>query len=815
MKRTATELPITRHPTNQHYYVPIIFLLLTLLVPITTEKCPPRCQCLWRNSKITADCTNRELESIPVDIEVNTQVLNISGNDIPSLIKDQFSRLGLTNLQRVAASGCGLSSIHDHAFSGLTNLVELELADNHLQEIPTKSLSEVPGIMSLILRNNPFRIIRSDAFSALSQLSKLDLSNCQIETIETGSFSGLRDLQRLYLHANRISELDPSQTLPASLHGISLHDNRWMCDCRLRNFRHWLTKNQYVPRPVEPACIGPRRLLGLRVQSLSLTEFACKPQLSPTSMFLTVPYGKNISILCKVIADPMSQISWTFNGKRLFRDEYEASIGDSKRKILLEKGRPSSRSELIIFNTDASDNGTYYCKAWNKAGESTSNFTLKVANPLVASPRILKLPLEYFVGVAIAIIIILILVLTTAGILLLRICRQRLENRGNSRSVNGGDGTSIIVSSATTDLKKMNDSTKIGGILLRKNGSTNKIGPNGNSSKMPRYIQMGTGFSVNGSSCSSSSNQQQSQAQQQPDLIKPGYAVSSNKSFSESSSQGSYRLAMENIIDEYRQSSEEQNSSSSPTSCISPSHRLIRNSSKKLREEEEGFGSSLLCSNSSSSGGRKGISCISSREDASSCFIRGTGAGESFQPRHYYTRHEQAVSLPHDFGLPPPPSTSNLGFQQLQPYSLLYMDQLNYLNRRPMRPDEMYPETNYTYPANTLFSPLSRQPSSLTPMSSTVETQTQKDIIEPDVRGSPDGSKMEVKGSSEGKEESKIQSGFFLEALSSEETSSSRIKSEEDEIISETNLNDLKGQESDIIESFSKEENQGNTVTKD
>ena len=39
--------------------------------------------------------------------------------------------------------------------------------------------------------------------------------------------------------------------------------------------------------------------------TFSLAEFACEPELSPTSMYLTVPRGKNVSIVCTVSSDPV------------------------------------------------------------------------------------------------------------------------------------------------------------------------------------------------------------------------------------------------------------------------------------------------------------------------------------------------------------------------------------------------------------------------------------------------------------------------------------------------------------------------------
>ena len=36
--------------------------------------CPRKCQCIWRDSKITVDCSNQTLASIPTTVERNTQV---------------------------------------------------------------------------------------------------------------------------------------------------------------------------------------------------------------------------------------------------------------------------------------------------------------------------------------------------------------------------------------------------------------------------------------------------------------------------------------------------------------------------------------------------------------------------------------------------------------------------------------------------------------------------------------------------------------------------------------------------------------------
>ena len=121
-------------------FVPAVIFLTVF--PTTTFRptaaantCPRKCQCIWRDSKITVDCSNQTLASIPTTVERNTQVLNVSGNDIPIFGRAHFSRLGLINLQRVSCARCNLVSVDPKAFLGLTNLVELDLSNNKLSEV--------------------------------------------------------------------------------------------------------------------------------------------------------------------------------------------------------------------------------------------------------------------------------------------------------------------------------------------------------------------------------------------------------------------------------------------------------------------------------------------------------------------------------------------------------------------------------------------------------------------------------------------------------------------------------------------------------
>ena len=80
---------------------------------------------------------------------------------------------------------------------------------------------------------------------------------------------------------------------------LTLHRNAWNCDCHLLELRHWL-QNFTVPNSIEPRCHTPDRLQGETITTLNAEEFACVPEVSPTTMYLEVIEGKNMSLVCTI-----------------------------------------------------------------------------------------------------------------------------------------------------------------------------------------------------------------------------------------------------------------------------------------------------------------------------------------------------------------------------------------------------------------------------------------------------------------------------------------------------------------------------------
>jgi len=398
-----------------------LIILLPYLLDSVLAGCPPQCRCLWKSSKITVECTNINAKEIPDGIDGGTQVLNMTGNNLQSLRSDVFGLAKLLNLQKINVAHSNISDIHPRAFSGLLNLVDIDLSSNNLREVPSEVFPNTLSLMILTLRGNPITLLKAGAFTHLRQLTKLDLSECRISAVSSGAFHNLGNLERLYLEGNHLRSVKELQDFPPSLHGVSLHQNPWHCDCQLKNLRDWLTKSN-VPRLFEPVCHTPRRLQGFKVGVISIQEFACLPTVSPTSMYLTVRERKNVSLTCRVKSDPLSDISWTFNG--LLIDNHHPRI----RIVQQYEGILGTRSELLITNTSSSENGSFLCLAENRAGKSAANYSLHV-EPYKSGTMVMEMKMEHFVAVSVCVIIVLVLLLVIVTILLVKIARKHLSER--------------------------------------------------------------------------------------------------------------------------------------------------------------------------------------------------------------------------------------------------------------------------------------------------------------------------------------------------------------------------------------------------
>ncbi|XP_050297126.1 leucine-rich repeat-containing protein 24-like [Anthonomus grandis grandis] len=429
-------------------------LSIMALQHLLVNACSISCTCKWKNGKRTAECSGKSLADIPDTIEPETQVLDFSDNNLGKLVKELFFKKQLVNLQRLYLSQCRIKTIHRDTFKGLTNLVELDLTGNFLGSVPTLAFPNCPSLMKLTLSLNPIRDIKRLAFNHLSYLNTLELSGCEIAEIQEGAFQGLHSLEWLYLPSNRLRNIEGPHTIPKSLKGIKLQGNPWVCDCHIQPLHDWL--NTFSAILVnDPQCVEPPRLRKTNVRHVRREELACLPEVQPTTLYLELMEGKNVSLQCHIHAVPEATVTWSFDGQLL---QNNSNVAPGMHLIYwLEEGAENKKSELFIYNANAVDNGTYICHAENLAGATQSNFTIRIVLKEEPTVIIVALPFQQLIFIVIGVSVVTLLIITCAICCVLKCQRnKRREQAKDQLDPSGENEKNWVTKSHTLSPKERN-----------------------------------------------------------------------------------------------------------------------------------------------------------------------------------------------------------------------------------------------------------------------------------------------------------------------------------------------------------------------
>lgn len=442
-------------------FVALLLVLLPSVRPF--DGCPSVCSCKWKGGRRTVECADRALITVPSGVDSDTQVLDLSGNNLQILPNLTFANAGLANLQKVFLRNCRIGQIDETAFRGLTNLIELDLSNNLLTSVPTYVFRDIPYLRELSVARNPIQKIEARSFSDCPAVAKVDVSHCGLQSVAGLAFEGVTRLETLRINDNRLTEL--SATLLQSLNklrSIELHDNPWVCDCHLRPMKLWLSGNN-VPYNQPALCAGgPERLSGKPLMELDVEDFDCRPDVRAESRYVEATEGNNVTVRCRVEPGSMAHIAWYLNGRRL-QGAGTPAIGfagassANPRMFVVDRvddvdgGR---RSEMTLTDVRREDAGQYSCLAENRAGNSEANFTVYVnERPSVIMSTFGSAHVN---GVAAAMAALIVFILVLIALTVMRIRRSGYPADTKPTEAGNRNGAGVKPANGGTSMASMN-----------------------------------------------------------------------------------------------------------------------------------------------------------------------------------------------------------------------------------------------------------------------------------------------------------------------------------------------------------------------
>ncbi|KAM3859933.1 leucine-rich repeat, immunoglobulin-like domain and transmembrane domain-containing protein 1b [Diretmus argenteus] len=301
-------------------------------------------------------CNDPAITVVPPNFPTDTAKLRIEKTAITRISSENFHYLN--NLEFLWMSFNSLNSLNIDSFRGLYSLDELRLDGNSLTSFPWESLTDMPNLRLLDLHNNKITSIPAEATIYIKNITYLDLSSNSLTTIPA-------EVLTMWLSVKPSMDVDSSKLI------LGLHDNLWLCDCRLYDLVQFQKSPSSSVALVDTKlrCAEPESLSGVLFTEAELQK--CQgPRVHTAVARVRSSLGNNVLLRCGTVGVPIPELSWTRADSKKMNGTVQEEI--SKEGIIW--------SILSVPAVSYHDSGKYICKASNFVGTADAIISLVITD---------------------------------------------------------------------------------------------------------------------------------------------------------------------------------------------------------------------------------------------------------------------------------------------------------------------------------------------------------------------------------------------------------------------------------------------------
>nr|XP_061807132.1 leucine-rich repeat, immunoglobulin-like domain and transmembrane domain-containing protein 2 [Nerophis lumbriciformis] len=314
------------------------------------------------------------MRQIPENIPHNFTKIRVENCHLTELPQRSFSNVGA--LQFLWLNFNNITLMNIKSLEGLANLTELRLQGNKLTSIPWTAFLDTPKLKILDLKHNRLDVLPEHSLRHLPELTYLDLSFNQLSVISKDVFLNwpvYQKEERVWAKEGSVSNVI-----------LALHNNPWLCDCRLKGFVEFIRAvgppivlmNSYL------TCSGPTSKVDMFFHKIHL-KTCTKPVASTPETNINMPLGEKATLSCLVKARPAPTIEWMYNQK-IIRG-FTATMSSIDEETF--------NSTLVIPSLHLTDGGLYTCLANNFIGNSTVGIMVNISTLSFSAPLLPPAPI--------------------------------------------------------------------------------------------------------------------------------------------------------------------------------------------------------------------------------------------------------------------------------------------------------------------------------------------------------------------------------------------------------------------------------------